>query len=290
MALPPAQETVLVVNDATQPIPVTPSGVAPGAATEAKQDDQIVLATAGNVSLAAIAVSTDNIDDKLAVAAAPADAESNAIATTNVRSRLMTYNGGTWDRVRSGLVGLQTLFTGLQNIIAVVRYNAVRVVLADGNFTELQGNTRGDLAVCEQFAPTAEDNPNSVYASAYRIVPVAAYAATVLVTDYAATVTKNAKNTAGVVTSVYGSNRNAALRYLQLHNTATVPGAGAVPLISIGVLPNAVNPGQSIIFDDALFSQGGVFFSLGIAYAWSTTEGTYTAATAADHSTTVIGK
>lgn len=75
-------------------------------------------------------------------------------------------------------------------------------------------------------------------------------------------------------------NINAAARYIQLHNTATVPSASNVPQISF-LVPAA----SEIIIGTEYFGTGGMDFPLGLAFAFSTTEGTYTAGTASDQFT-----
>lgn len=108
----------------------------------------------------------------------------------------------------------------------------------------------------------------------------------VLVQDFGATVTKNVKAEPGWrVKACVLENRNAAKRFLQLHDTATTPGAAAVPVLSIPVAASSV-----LLVDAALLGALGLKFPAnGIAYAWSTTAGTYTAATAADHDTQILG-
>lgn len=108
----------------------------------------------------------------------------------------------------------------------------------------------------------------------------------VLVSDFGATVTKNIKNVPGYrVRACILANRNATIRYFQLHDTATTPSAAAVPILSIPV------PASStlLVTKDLLGEFGLKFGTAGVAYAWSTTNGTYTAATAAEHDTQVLG-
>jgi hypothetical protein len=165
-----------------------------------------------------------------------------------------------------------------------VRYTATRPTLTDGTGTTLQANTRGDLAVQEQYGPQYEDNSNQVAATSRRFCATGAYSPSLLVKDFGATITKNAKATAGVVTALIGDNGNAAVRYLQLHDTATTPSAAAVPAMSFRV------PATSAIFiGEDILSENGWKFVNGCAYAWSTTAGTYTAATVTDHNTQVYG-
>lgn len=75
--------------------------------------------------------------------------------------------------------------------------------------------------------------------------------------------------------NVWGRNRNAAARFLQVHNlAASPPSGGAVPLESRNV---ALTSAGEIILPV------GREFSTGIVVAFSTTEDTYTAPTAGDH-------
>lgn len=97
-----------------------------------------------------------------------------------------------------------------------------------------------------------------------------------------ANATLNVKPTTGNVFSLYCHNANAASRYLQLHNTATVPADQDVPLYSF-LVPTL---GQTIIGED-FFSAAGANFSTGIAFAFSTTKATYTAGTNTDQNTVV---
>lgn len=95
-----------------------------------------------------------------------------------------------------------------------------------------------------------------------------------------ANTTLNVKPGRGVVFSASCDNENAADHYLQLHDTATVPSAAAVPKFSFRV-PTL---GQIIVGTD-FFTNNGCEFLNGIAFAWSTTKDTYTAGTATDQST-----
>lgn len=98
--------------------------------------------------------------------------------------------------------------------------------------------------------------------------------------------TKNVRVGPTVVKSLACHNENAAERYLQLHNTATTPTAGDVPVFSFLVPTLAMIVIGSDFFTDQgllICTQTGI--PVGCAFAFSTTKDTYTAATAADHST-----
>lgn len=97
-----------------------------------------------------------------------------------------------------------------------------------------------------------------------------------------ANATLNVKATTGNVFSLYCFNANAATRYLQLHDTATVPAGAAVPLYSFPVYA-----GLFTLIGEDFFSAAGANFATGIAFAFSTTQATYTAGTAADQNTVI---
>lgn len=103
-----------------------------------------------------------------------------------------------------------------------------------------------------------------------------------LFTNLGANATLNVKASAGRVFSIYCHNTNASARYIQLHNTATTPAGAAVPAVSYYI------PGNSGIFvDGSSLGQSGLQFATGIAFAFSTTEATYTAGTASDQVTII---
>lgn len=88
------------------------------------------------------------------------------------------------------------------------------------------------------------------------------------------------KATPGNVFHIFATNANAAVRYLQLHNKATIPLATEVPLQS-WIIPagTALAPGYVEIT-----SKYALAFSTGIGFAISSTQGTFTdAATAGEH-------
>lgn len=126
------------------------------------------------------------------------------------------------------------------------------------------------------------DNTNGLIATAIKPVAGAAYSWTRF-QNLGANVTLNVKASAGNLFSVYCQNNSTGTRYLQLFNTATTPGAGATPLFTFLV------PGSGVLLMDSLFfGQGGYYFATGIAFAISTTQATYTAATATDHATHIM--
>jgi|SRR5882672_9647932 len=95
------------------------------------------------------------------------------------------------------------------------------------------------------------------------------------------------KASAGNVYSLRVTNANAAVRYIQLHNKATIPLATEVPTLKF-LIPGgtAAQPG-SVEIDSAYFGPSKNF-PTGIGYAISTTIGTFTdSATANEHTVQV---
>lgn len=89
-----------------------------------------------------------------------------------------------------------------------------------------------------------------------------------------------AKASAGHLLAVYGDNRNAGTRYLQVHNTAATPADQAVPELSFRFAA-----GTAREIPDTFFGRGGFPCDTGITLAWSSTAGTYTAGTGSEHDT-----
>lgn len=99
-----------------------------------------------------------------------------------------------------------------------------------------------------------------------------------------ANATLNVKATPGNVFSLTCYNANAAAQYVQLHNTDTVPSTGVTVPIYCFLVP----PASQIIVGTDFFTNNGVNFATGIAFAFSTTRDVYTAATAGDQSTRIL--
>lgn len=152
---------------------------------------------------------------------------------------------------------------------------------ADGAGSETASYTALVVKTAESKRPVAEDNTDGIIATVEKPLNSSTYSPDVYV-NTGTQVTQNIASPA----NIYGfiaKNTNAATRYLQFHNTAGVPAGGAVPVLSFLVPAGEVLPlGKNIL--------QGLHFSNGLAMAWSTTEWTYTAATAGDHTTTVFYK
>jgi hypothetical protein len=216
----------------------------------------------------------------------PSDAFANPTTAQTGWSLLGGFNGTTWDRMRSGQLGAISAATAalVLNTLPIGRYNSAAITMTDATARELQMTQEAWLRTCEQQAPQYEDNTNAVAATHWKPLAVNTYAPSLL-TDFGATVTKNVKATPGNLFSFVCHNLNAAVRYIQFHNTATTPGGAAVPLLTFPVGVGAV-----LTLGPEFFTANGLYFSTGIAYAFSTTEGTYTAGAAGDQFTQVVYK
>lgn len=165
-------------------------------------------------------------------------------------------------------------------------YNSTPITLTSGQVGTIQVDASGYLKVREQYQAGSEDNTNLVSATVERLLSgVSTYSPT-LFTNYGANLTLNVKAAAGNVYSIHAQNINAALRYVQIHNTATTPAGGAVPLVSFPIPVTGL-----INIDHDMLPAGGLYCSTGIAFAISTTLATYTAsATANEHNVFITYK
>lgn len=161
-------------------------------------------------------------------------------------------------------------------------YNLTPPTLSDTGVSSIQLDVNGNEKVVEQYAAQAEDNANGVYAEAIKPLATSTYSWS-LFQNLGANATLNVKATAGNVKSIYCHNVSGAARFIQIHNTATTPGGGAVPKLTF-----FVPIGGTTIIDGAFLGENGYNFATGIAFACSTTEATYTAATATDHITQIM--
>ena len=213
------------------------------------------------------------------VAAAIADAASNTATVTQVSSRLSSYNGSTWDMVRSGLTAVQTVVTGMINTLPTGKYNATQPTLADTNAVNLQVDSRGNLRTVNMSAPQAQDDLNQVFATMIRPMVGTTYTHT-LYTYYSGAVTKALILTGNrQAFSFTVTNRNAGVRYFGLHNKATAPAAGEAPLI-VFMIPAA----STLTIGSQFFTDAGINFTLGLGWAIGTTVATFTdSATASEH-------
>lgn len=154
----------------------------------------------------------------------------------------------------------------------------------DGDYTTVNSDSLGHLWMREGFAPGYENNTDGVASVGIKPLATSTYSWTRFV-NFGANATLNVKASAGNIKSLYCHNLNGSPRYIQLHNTATTPAVSAVPLFTF-----LVPAGGVVQLDGAFFGENGYNFTTGIAFAFSTDEGIYTAGTAADQFTTIMYK
>ncbi len=158
-------------------------------------------------------------------------------------------------------------------------YNTSAPSPANGQRVDAQADASGNLKTAEQYVAIAEDNTLGVFAMLPKPAASATYSPS-LFKNLGANATLNIKPSTGNILSIYARNVSGSDRWIQLHNTATVPAGAAVPIFSFYVPAGGVTERGT-----EFFTQAGVNGSNGWAFACSTTEGTYTAATATDHFT-----
>lgn len=164
------------------------------------------------------------------------------------------------------------------------KYNVTPPVGTDGQRLDTQMDVNANTKTREAYAAVGEDNTNGVLATAPKPLATNTYAWTRYI-NLGAAATANVKASPGNVYSIYCRNINAAVRYIQLHDTATTPAPGAVPLYTF-LIPAS----GSVVIDAAFFGEMGASFASGIAFAFSTTETTYTAGTAGEQTTICMYK
>lgn len=168
--------------------------------------------------------------------------------------------------------------SGDTGVMALAVANEAQTNLSgtDGDYTPIGTNRKGTVYGQETLAPGYEDNSNAVAAIAYRVIAGSTYAPTQFA-NFGANATLNIKASAGNLLGFYAYQTNGSARFEQYHNTATTPSGGAVPLVSV-----LVPASGAVSLGTETFTLAGWYFSNGIAFAHSTTFGTYTAGTAAD--------
>lgn len=89
------------------------------------------------------------------------------------------------------------------------------------------------------------------------------------------------------VHSIRVSNANAGVRFFQIHSKVTIPLSTEVPVIYFPVPAGTATVPAWLELDGRWFADA-IFCDPGLGFAWSTTAATYTAATAGDHTTTLL--
>jgi len=162
-------------------------------------------------------------------------------------------------------------------------YNATPLVLSDGEGCGLAVNSSGQTVVDMGTAIYGEDSTLGLLAVMQK--PVASSTYSPSIDNQMTQVTKrNSKASLGNVLSSFVSNTNAAVRYFQIHNKASTPAGGDVPVISMPIpAGSATVPGVLLLLNN-FYTPAGYHLSTGVSWAISTTYATFTdSATASEH-------
>ena len=130
------------------------------------------------------------------------------------------------------------------------------------------------------YANGPDGNPRAVHTDGQGRIRVATGPAATLSTDFGVVTTKLVSRNPTYLVRVVFINRNAAVRYGNLHNRATAPVATNIPDISLPIPAGTTNnPGVLSIELGETF-----LFDVGLGWSISTTEGEFTdSATATEH-------
>ncbi len=220
------------------------------------------------IPLSGTLVVTANVPQYVPV---PPDADVFLQLTTNTGSVTQFGAGfmglGAAGGMSVGSSGVSSSSAGWASVLSMLQYNASPASLLNGQYVNAQGDSLGNQLVTlgsslNDYSDTVASRPkNAVH---FQTTTLSAGEGTKVISAVG-----NAQ-----LLRVYGRNKNAAIRYLQVHNLAAAPSGGAIPMVSKLV---AATSSLEIVFP---YGKPG---TTGITLAFSTTEDTYTAATAAEH-------
>jgi hypothetical protein len=178
----------------------------------------------------------------------------------------------------NGPAGSAILPTGIGVEVDALQYNSTAPSLTNGQFSIAQCDSLGNEQCNLYTAIAGEDLTNNLLATQIKPIAASTYSPS-LFTNFASNTTLNIKASAGNVFSIYCVNANAAVRYIQILNTATTGTSGTtVPILSFAVPAS----GGNVLITTEFFSAAGIYLSTGIAFGFSTTSSVYTAGTASD--------
>lgn len=203
----------------------------------------------------------------------------NAAGAIGARIRVTSFTSGT---IASSIYAATGIFP--VSIISAVSgmYNATLPTLSDKGVAALQLDSSGRQIITNGTLMAGEDLTNNTLGTTPKPVNSSAYAPSFYQMPGTAVTTANIKSTPGSVLSFRATNANAAVRYIQIHNTTTAPAASAVPLRSWPISAGTATALTEVSITPQ-YLNSLLYCSNGISFAFSTTYLTYTAATAADH-------
>lgn len=208
------------------------------------------------------------------------NAALNRLRTTSV---LMVNNAtavgvSTIDVVRGGVTGFSTTVAGYLNVLPQLLYNASPATRTEGQYGIPQGDALGNALTSLGTWLYGEDSTNQLMRTMTKPVVDTQYSWS-RYTNIANPITVGSavvKASAGQIGSLYCRNTTASNRWIQLFNATSAPPSG-VPILSF-----LVPPGSAILIERTFLGDDGTNFATGITWGLSTTETTFTAATATD--------
>jgi hypothetical protein len=160
------------------------------------------------------------------------------------------------------------------------KYNATPPFLADGQRGDLQLDSASRSIVTLGTLIAGEDIINNTLGTTDKPAIGAGYSFN-LTRGFTSGTYQTAKTAPGNLGCIVVSNTNAAVRYLLIINSASAPSGSTGLIVSLPIpAGTATSPGYVMLGKDVL---NNLFLNAGIQIAVSTAEGTYTAATASDH-------
>lgn len=259
--VPVGAPSVLRVDPATDTLAVTVNGAIPASSdvtasgTLTNATDVVQIATTGRGQVAITFKGAAGAADQLI-------AVEGRVFGSAVFTPVMMFDPAL---VQAGSTQYQSaLNTNATRIVSVAGYDLLQVRCVSA--------TAGSTGVFLEGSAAA---PNPA-------AQIDAFSPTVLKQDFA-TGTAQVSTQPAVLTSLTLTNRNGATRIFQIFNQSAALGGGEVPFDNF-----PVGPQQTVyIGKDVL---GLLKMTVAMVYGWSTTPATYTAATAGDHDTVILGK
>lgn len=183
--------------------------------------------------------------------------------------------------MRAVVFAATSTLQGLVSNIALAIYQVTQATASDGQAVPLQGDAKGNLRNVEQYAPVAEDNTNGVFATAYKPLAAATYCPSVFYIDSPTGAKGFIKAAAGNIFGFHAINNNGSIRYIQFCNTTDGTMTGSLSA------QFAIPATSSLTITNGMLTAAGINLTVGVSYGFSTTQGSFVAGTAGNHSLTL---
>jgi hypothetical protein len=201
----------------------------------------------------------DGTNPLLPNGAAAADASSNATVISQIGARLASYNGSTWDRVRSAVTSIGSTFTGMLSVLPTGIYNSSRTTRTTGQGGPLETDSTGSLLVTPMDANGNMSGINGGWDFTNNSGSALPAAGLVV------------KASAGVAAGFSAVNGTGGSAFLQIHNLSSATGYSASTMVWTAPTSTA-----SAGVASTNLVTGGIRCSTGIVFVWSSTQFTYT--------------